>query len=391
MAPERREPPRVGAKVAIGLAVLTLVASVGAVAIAQPDVHVYERYADTLLKGPASAGLPKEYPALAGLVFSGVALLPGPYWFDFSLCMALALTTLVLFGVRRSRDSGWAERVLLYLVLAASAVIFARYDLLPAACELAAVIWVSEGRFGRAWGAAALGTALKLFPALLLPGFFLYEWRSTGRLPARRVLATALGAGVVAVTQAWLAPGTLLSPFRYELRRGFEFSSVGGSLTFLSDPFHASWHYAYGAWEISGGSSTSVRIVISLAELGAFALVWWLLGRRHLTVQAASLAVLSVAVLCDHALAPQYLIWLAPLWALWPLRRSWLVAALLTSLVFPIAFQAFPSLTVATVVAVLRNTVLIVGTVLWFRSELRSGRPRNWAPVEICAEKAVLS
>ena len=60
-------------------------------------------------------------------------------------------------------------------------------------------------------------------------------------------------------------------------------------------------------------------------------------GRRHprdlalripwaLSVEATSLAVLSVSVLGDKAFSPQYLIWLAPLWAYWPFRRGWVVS-----------------------------------------------------------------
>ncbi len=38
--------------------------------------------------------------------------------------------------------------------------------------------------------------------------------------------------------------------------------------------------------------------------------------------EATSLAVLSVSVLGDKVFSPQYLIWLAPIWAYWPLRRG---------------------------------------------------------------------
>lgn len=362
-------------KTLLGFFALTALGIVGAVALNQKEIRVYEWYGDGLLHGSAAAALPREYPALAGLFFSLVALMPGPYLGGFSLCMVLALAGLVLFGTKRLGRSGWAERVLLYLALAVFGVLFARYDLLPAACTFGAVVWASEGRFGRAWVAACLGAALKLFPALLLPGFFIYEWRTTGRPPGRRVLATGLAAGAIAVVQTWLAPGTLLNPFRYELRRGFEFSSVGGGITFLTDPLHASWHFAFGAWQISGTGAGPVKIAMLLLEVTGIAGVWWLLSRRRLTLQAASLAVLSVAVLCDRALGPQYLIWLAPLWALWPLRREWVAAAFLTTLTFPVVFHLFPTLTVATIVALLRNGALAVGTFLWFRAELRSPVP----------------
>ena len=63
--------------------------------------------------------------------------------------------------------------------------------------------------------------------------------------------------------------------------------------------------------------------------------IWRFAALGRLSVEATSLAVLSVSVLGDKAFSPQYLIWLAPLWAYWPLRRGWLAAAALTTLVFP--------------------------------------------------------
>ena len=58
----------------------------------------------------------------------------------------------------------------------------------------------------------------------------------------------------------------------------------------------------------------------------------WVLGYRGLlSVVAVSLAVLSIAVFSEKSFAPQYLMWLAPFWAYWPIRRGWVVAALLTT------------------------------------------------------------
>jgi hypothetical protein len=160
--------------------------------------------------------------------------------------------------------------------------------------------------------------------------------------------------------------------------RGFEFSSVPGSLTALLSPFHLHWVFGFGAWQIVGPGFSAVAASFTALELVLLIAVWRSVAQGHLTIEAASLAVLSVAVITDRALAPQYLIWLAPLWALWPVRRSWLVASALSFFIFPTAFylagDAGASLMLPTVLAVARNAILIGGTMGWIRAELHTTR-----------------
>ena len=113
-----------------------------------------------------------------------------------------------------------------------------------------------------------------------------------------------------------------------------------------------------------------------MVAAGAALLTIWAFARRgQLSVVAVSLAVLSVAVLAEKSFAPQYLVWLAPLWAYWPIRRGWLAAALLTTLVYPVLYgeaHAFgPGFFWATTVAMVRNAVLLVATVSWLVEQLR--------------------
>lgn len=354
------------------------IAWAAAQAIPQPDVRLYGRYAHEMLRGSLSAGLPREYPALAGILFVAVALLPLAYLPAFMATMTAALLALVAAGENLLHRPGWSQRLLLYVVLGAAPLMLARYDLLPALCLVVGVATAMRGRFGMAWVAITVGAALKLFPALLFPVLFIEEWRRTGKPPWRRVAVLA-GVAVAAVAaQSALAPGTLLSPVRYEMRRGFEFSSVPATLTLLIDPLHLSWHAAFGAWQIDGVGQGLIGLAMTVAELALLAAAWMWQFRGRMSVEAASLAVISVAMLTDRALAPQYLIWVAPLWALWPLRKSWVAASFLSFLAYPIAFSMGPvgpgqharDLILATVTAAGRNACLLVGTAVWARSEL---------------------
>lgn len=342
------------------------VAAVGAFALDQPDVRLYHHWGSALLHGSVSRGMPSVYPAMAAILFALVAALPWSYAFCFAVLMAALLALLVRF-VFRLEGLRAGLPLLTYLILGVSGVLFARYDLVPATLAFAAVVWARDQRYGRAWAAAALGASLKLFPALLLPGFFLHEWRRTGRAPWRRAPAVVLAWGGLAVIQIILAPGTLLQPFRSQAGRGFEFSSFGGTVMFVAAAGHPRWQFAFGQWQLMGGQSRWLAPLLAACEVSGALAVWWLLYRRRLTLESASLAVLTVAVMGNRSLAPQYLIWLIPLWALWAFNPAWLLCCLLTAATFPLA----PTLFTAALFGALRNVVLLVGFALWLRAELR--------------------
>jgi hypothetical protein len=218
---------------------------------------------------------------------------------------------------------------------------------------------------------------LKLFPFLLLPGFLLLERAQTGRWAVRRALAASVPVAGVVVVQSLLGPSSVLSPLRYEWKRGLELSSLQGSLSFLVDPFRAHWVDAFNSREILGPGHEVISALVTAATVLSLAVIWVLAGRGRLSVEAVSLATLSVAVLGDKAFAAQYIIWLVPLWAYWPLRRGWVAAAALTTLVYPFLYAEAslwgPGYALATVAALVRNAVLVVATISWLREQARTG------------------
>lgn len=373
----------------IGPVALGLAAVGTALVIPQSDVGLYHRYALSALDA-AGRTLPREYPAAATAVFALPLLLPGGYRLGFALLMAVTYVLLAVLGSRWYGGS-WLTRASWYLGAAALPELFARYDLVPSLLVLVAVHDAQHQRWGRAWVAAIAGAALKIFPILLLPGFLLAEWRERGRVPWRRAAAAVAVVGGGLALQSLLAPGSTLSPLRYEWRRGFEFSSVPGSLSALLDPLHLSWRYGFGAIEVHGAASGVIAHGAAVLELVLLLAVWGLAARRRLDVADVAVAVMSVAVLCDRAFAPQYLIWLAPLWALFPLRRSLLLAALLTGITYPLAVEVglvhFHSLVPATVSALLRNAVMVLATALWLRGRLRAPAGADVALAAPCSTR----
>jgi len=369
-------PTEATGRIALRLVAITTVALIAALALPQSDVLLYHRYAQNLLHGPGRTRLPVEYPALSAAVFVAPLALPIGYRLGFALLMVVTLGALVFAGHVLHAGPGWLNRLISYLALGTAAVLFARYDLLPSLAVLIAVLQARRRRWSSAWLACLIGAALKLFPLVLLPGLVLIEWREEHRFPWRRLVLTGLVIATFVLLQSALVPGSVWSPLHYELRRGFEFSSLPGSLTALADPLHLHWVYGFGSWEVIGSGHVAIQTAVGICEVAVLVWLWRLAWRGRLLVDELCLGVLSTIVLGDRALAPQYLVWVIPLWALWPMRRAWLCAAALTTLTYPVAFSLGThyggSLFPATLVGAGRNIVLLAGTVTWMHERLTS-------------------
>jgi hypothetical protein len=345
------------------------------------DTALYHRYANEALASPLLHSLPKEYPAAALAIYSLPLLLPIKYLIAFALIAALGTIALVLCSDGLPAHPGWSRRTTIYLLVGAGAILFGRYDVFPALATFLAVDAARKDNWGRAWAWGVVGGLFKLFPFLLLPGFLLAEHARTGRWAIRRAAVACVPVALVACVQSILSPGSVLSPVRYELNRGFELESLPSSLTLLTDPLHVKWKFEYGGWEILGAHHNVIAILVLLATVASLVAVWRFAALGRLSVEAASLAVLSVSVLGDKAFSPQYLIWLAPLWAYWPMRQGWLAVAALTTLVFPFLYieadRLGSSYYLATGAASVRNVVLIVATICWAREQLQARQARR--------------
>lgn len=350
------------------------------------DVALYQHYASAALASPVLHAFPREYPAAALAAFLPAEAVPAHYALGFAVLAAFAAVLLVLSSDGLEGHPGWSHRVCVYMLAGTVVVVFARYDIFPALGAFLAVEGARRGRWGRAWAWAVLGGVLKLFPFLLLPGFVLVERAHTGKWPVRRALAAGGAVGLLVLGQLVVAPASLLSPFSYEMGRGFELSSLPGSFTLLVDPLHVEWGMAFGSTEVVGGFHAVIAAVATLAMVLGLIVVWVLANKRRLPVEVVSLAVLSMVVLTNKAFAAQYLVWLVPFWAYWPMRRGWVTAAALTTLVYPLLYEEAriwgPGFYLATAVAALRNLVLVVATVLWLAEQLRreGDRPTERSP-----------
>ncbi len=357
-----------------------------------PDVALYGRYTHAALGFPLFHSLPREYPALALGVFLPPLAIPLSYALSFSLLAAAGGIALVLSSDGLPEYPGWSRRTCYYLLLGSVAIVFARYDVFPALAAVLAVEGARRGNWRSAWAWAVLGGLLKLFPLLLLPGFFLVERAETGHWPLRRLWIAFVPTALVTVGQLATAPKSVLSSLDYQFHRGFELSSLQGTIAFIVDPLHAHWVSGFGSVEVVGPGHLAVGLAVTLAAGLTMLTIWVLAGRGRLSVVAVSLTALSIAVLAEKSFAPQYLVWLAPFWAYWPMRRGWVTAAILTTIVFPLLYGEAhvwgPGFYFPTILAMVRNVILLVATINWLFEQLRLRRQTPEMAEEMQTPKA---
>ena len=179
-------------------------------------------------------------------------------------------------------------------MIGAGAVVFGRYDIFPPLATFLAVEAARKDKWGRGLGVGRCSVACSSSsPSYFCLGFLLAEHARTGRWAFRRAIAACVPVVVVACLQSLLSPGSVLSPVRYELKRGFELESVAGSLTLLTDPLHVKWMFAYGGWEIFGRYHEVISVLVLLPMVAGILAVWRLAARGRLSVEATSLAMIS--------------------------------------------------------------------------------------------------
>jgi hypothetical protein len=257
-----------------------------------------------------------------------------------------------------------------------------RFDLVPAVLAGGAVLALMR-RPALCGALTAIGAALKLWPALMLPIFLL------GRTNRRRVLVSFLATGGVLGVVSLLVggPGRLLSPLRWQANRGLQIESVAAGplmLVRMFDP-KGPWDAPlslYKARELTGPGVSAFLTVSTVLTVGGIVLlvVLWNRARLAPTVTVEILGWLLVATaavitVTNKVLSPQYVLWLAgPLAALAvrtagdpDVRRAMrlmLVIGVLTQLNYPLLYPwtvngHFP-VQIGTLVLELRNALLVV-------------------------------
>jgi len=225
------------------------------------------------------------------------------FWANVSLLSLCALAT--TFGLWRVVG----ERALLFAAAPTLLIYaFVNWDLLAVALATAGTVAFLRRRDGWAGLLLGLGTAAKLYPALLLLPFAAARLRERRRGHAARLLGLAAVAWlVVDLPFALGAPHAWSTFFRFNASRPVDWDSL--------------WFVACQRLQGGSGCSWSPRLIDAAAAV-AFAVllvaVWAVRARRDPGFERWTLAfpVVALFLLTNKVYSPQYGLWLLPWFAL---------------------------------------------------------------------------
>lgn len=323
------------------------------------DLYLYGQYGQLLADGNVPyLDFGFEYPplgilpiALAGIPFPGEGGTGGAFdWTFGALMLACALAgQRVAALLARDTAGRRAEETVAWLLVLQPLVIGAslrtHFDLLPVAVTVGGLLLLARGRPVAGMAALAVGTLIKLFPAILAAVSAVWL---AGRRELREAVrgAAAFAAVLVVVSVPFVSSG-FVDMFTFHLERPVQIEStpatvlfaVGGSevtgTNLRPDRFKSNG--------LDGGAAGPVAALFAVLQLAAIAASVLLALRRPDArwLGLCSLAALLSFVALGKVLSPQYMIWLAPFAALawvWGERAVAVLCAVaiaLTSVWFP--------------------------------------------------------
>jgi hypothetical protein len=337
--------------------------------------------------------VPFEYPPYVLAWLAGPAMLArdvAQFRLSFGLlilCLdGLVKAALIWTGFRDRHRPPDALPFVMYTLATAAVghIILQRYDVIPAALSVAAVIALSSRWAGLAGLVAAVAVGTKIYPAVFVPVLAVVAWRRSPS-DAKR-FAIGLVAGLLPlIALSWSVPWWRFATLHTQ--RGLEAESLWASAVWLAHfvGVPAMWEFVIGWMEVTGPVAQSLvtpaRIVWAAATFGSVAVATWAAWRRvpssgeddtvALSV-TATLMLLPVTtfVAFNLVLSPQFQLWLAPLAALSLLARRRPGAGIDTGALWCIFISTFlvpvffPHRTFATGLDLGRTLVLVVRNLL---------------------------
>lgn len=323
-----------------------------------------------------------EYPVGSGLLlYLAAVIAPSPMGVLVVTALASGGLCVVITVVleRRCGARAWRWAIGTPVLLFA----FQNWDVFVIAATLGALL-AFERRRDRAAGAAfAIGAAIKLFPAFLVPPLVALRWAQGDRRGAKRLAGwsiavfTALNLPFIIVNRAgwWW-------PFAFQSRRAATWGSA--------------WHWAYELIGLPrhGHEAAGIANVVSLTAV-AIGLGWLTVRavRRNLDPVAIAGAGVAIFLLCNKVYSPTYDVWLVPFFVLLPLgRRLWLAFCAVDLAVYLTVYGYFHGAGTAAFAGTLLPFLVLARTLILLRTTLVATRPpRRPRPVVLAEGRGRMS
>jgi len=296
-----------------------------------------------------------EYPIAAGLLLgSAVTVSPGPLGALVATAIAASVVALVLtwhLG-RRFGSRAWRWALAPPLLLYA----FQNWDLFAIFALVLGLLAFERRHDGRAGVAVGVGTAVKLFPLVVVPPLAALRWVEGDRRGAYRVVGGALG-----TFAAINAPVLLARPHNWWWTYTFQGARQA--------TWGSAWFYVLRTAELPVHGVSGAHLantVTAIALTGSVAGLVVCTVRRRLDAFAAAGAAVALFVLCNKVYSPTYDLWLVAFFVMIPLgRRVWVAFCAVDLAVFLVVYGHFDGpLTVGVVRSVLPALVVVRTVVL---------------------------
>jgi hypothetical protein len=327
--------------------------------------------------------LPNEYPALAMIPFLLGLVVPA-YWYQVAFAVWMALIAAAIYLILLRWCSRWAAiAYAFYLVVGGWATVVGRFDILPSALTLLAVICAERRKWGWAFAYLALATLCKIYPIVLLAPFFLalqmemkgnwYAWRRWKPVGAFLLVCVV----VTSISFLFSAVGTI-APLNYFSYRPVQAESFAASILWILSLLRInplSYAYTFGSLNVNSPFSSSVSSLTTVLLVVGLLYTYWLQWRSKINLATAALLTLLIIMVTSKVFSPQYLIWVVPLVAYIGGRSRWYLLVwgligLLTTWIYPYIYnmvhhiEAVPGLFLFYPVVTLRN-LLFLGFILF--------------------------
>ena len=327
--------------------------------------------------------LPVEYGPLALLAFLPPLLLPTA-WYNLGFFVEMALVIVgMTWLLARYGAPGAGHAWLIFTIIGDWVPAAGRYDALPAACVVVALVAARRGRLPWAYAALALGVLLKLYPIVLLPLLLMESWRARDRQPLWR--GPAMFAALIALVECLalaVNPASVWSPVSFMGERCAQIESFPATLGFVWSHLVGArlrFPYAFNSTceqtSVMGGAQ-GVALALGLVGIGLALTLFW---QRRLTLGAAALLMVASLVIASKVFSPQYLLWMSSLVALEygvgaAALLGWGAVCLWTTICFPLSYVGVTEAlihvraqTLVPVTAGIRNLLIVAlgGALLW--------------------------
>jgi hypothetical protein len=360
------------------------------------DIPIYSQFSQNILDGQTPyEDFAIEYPPIALIIFIIPGLLAkvlGNYLTSYRLVMLLFdLGNLWLLNRLVNCLTGKNERIalkplLLYLILTGLSfqLLYDRFDIAVAFMLLLAIyLAIVKNQWLAAYITMWIAVLLKVFPIILIPLFWLIHSKI---LNSKRKSTVELSiATAIFIILSWGA-GICFGPWwesiiAYHGGRGIQIESIYGSIASIAAIMGVPYtiNHGFGSYNIE---NSFTPFLVSLSPFVTFAAILFgyylayqtlAFARGKIQIYKASisgiLAVLSMFIIANKVLSPQYFLWLFPFVALLnnrikysdALAICWSFVAIATAILFPyyypeMVMQKFSGI----IPLVLRNISLVV-------------------------------